>query len=69
MSRAGNIWENNISKKHKQAVAKALGLDVIRIIEEDLKSAEIGRDNRIQEAIRKCKAKKEERTNPPKQTS
>jgi len=61
MSSAGNVWENNISKKHKQGVAKALGLDVHRIIEEDLKSAEVGRDSRIEEAIRRCKAKKEKR--------
>ena len=61
MSSAGNVWECNISNKQKKGVAKALGLDVFRIIEEDRKKAEAGRNERIEEAIRRCKAKNEKR--------
>jgi hypothetical protein len=66
MSKAGNIWENNISAKHKKRVADALGIDVFRIVEMDMKLAGVGRDERIDEAKRKCAekwAKREERLN------
>ena len=57
MSKEANFWENHISNKHKNGVAEALGLDVVRIIEMDLKLASVGKDKRIDDARRKCAEK------------
>lgn len=57
MSKEGNYWENNVSAKHKKKVADALGMDVARVVEMDIKLAEFGRDQRIDQAKKKCAEK------------
>lgn len=57
MSKEGNYLENNVSAKHKAKVAGALGLDVARVVEMDIKLAEFGRDQRIHQAKKKCAEK------------
>ena len=61
MSKEGNYWENNVSPKHKAKVAEALGIDVARIVEMDMKLAEFGRNERIENAKSKCAEKWEKR--------
>lgn len=66
MSKESNFWDNNISPKHKKRVADALGIDVFRIVEMDMKLADVGKNKRIEEAKRKCAekwAKREEELN------
>ena len=68
MSKESNYWENNVSAKHKAKVVDALGIDVARIVEMDVKLAEFGRNERIENAKSKCAEKwKKRRANQKEQ--
>jgi hypothetical protein len=54
MGNSAKYWDCNVSNKTKIAVAKALGSELDRQTEIDLKMAIVGIDQRREEAKRKC---------------
>lgn len=61
MSNSGNFWDCNVSNKTKKAVAEALGSELDRQTEMDVKMASVGIDERREEAKRKCAERRAKR--------
>ena len=61
MSNSEKFWDCNVSNKTKSAVAKALGSELDRQTEMDLKMAALGIDQRREDAKRKCAERRAKR--------
>jgi len=61
MSNSGKFWDCNVSNKTKAAVAKALGSELDRQTEMDVKMASVGVDQRREDAKRKCAERRAKR--------